>query len=179
VGGTKEIQVDVRVVVATNCDLRRLVEEGRFLEDLFYRLNQLPVSVPPLRERRGDISALVEGFLKRANERAGRSARISGKAMKALANYPWPGNVRELKSCIDRAVVLHERRQAIESAEILPGKPGVVDEADDADVRFHDLSKKQKRRRVLDAIDQYGSALKAAEHLGVSPQTVYNYLKTD
>jgi DNA-binding NtrC family response regulator len=102
-GGTRSIEVDVRVVAATNRDLQQLIAEGDFREDLFYRLNVVPISLPPLRQRTGDISLLVAHFLEKSN--AG-SKRISPQAMEALVRYPWPGNIRELENTIERIVIL-------------------------------------------------------------------------
>ena len=100
VGGTKTIKVDARVIAATNKDLSKAVEEGRFREDLYYRLNVVPFQLPTLRERKQDIILLAKHFV------AGRVKKISSKAEKLLESYRWPGNVRELRNCIDRAVVL-------------------------------------------------------------------------
>jgi transcriptional regulator with PAS, ATPase and Fis domain len=106
VGDTKTVQVDVRVVAASNCDLNKEVAEGRFREDLFWRLNVLPILLPPLRRREGDIELLVHEFLEVYSVKNGRPTRkIHPDAMKALVNYPWPGNVRELQNYIERAVV--------------------------------------------------------------------------
>jgi transcriptional regulator with PAS, ATPase and Fis domain len=107
VGGTDEIEVDVRVVAATNRPLDRLVQEGRFREDLFYRLNVIPIRVPPLRERREDIPLLANHFLERFGREMGKAlAKISVEAMECLMRYAWPGNVRELENVIERAVAL-------------------------------------------------------------------------
>jgi transcriptional regulator with GAF, ATPase, and Fis domain len=100
VGGHRPLQVDVRVIAATNKDLHKAVEEGRFREDLYYRLNVVTVKMPPLRERKEDILSLAETFI------AGRAKTISPQARRLLLAYGWPGNIRELKNCIDRAVVL-------------------------------------------------------------------------
>jgi two-component system response regulator AtoC len=108
-GATRDQEVDVRVVAATVRDLRREVEEGRFREDLFYRLNVLQLNVPPLRDRRDDIMLLVDHFIERNNRRLGTKIReLDPRARKLLLNYPWPGNVRELENTIERAVVLAE-----------------------------------------------------------------------
>ena len=97
----------MRVVAATVRDLRREVEENRFREDLYYRLNVLQINVPPLRDRRDDIMLLVEHFMERNNGRLGTKIReLDSQARKLLLNYPWPGNVRELENTIERAVVL-------------------------------------------------------------------------
>jgi len=106
-GGIQEIQVDVRIIAATNVDLRQLVREGRFREDLFYRLNVISIELPPLRQRKEDIPLLVEHFLKKyAEENARPLLRITPEALRPLLGYSWPGNVRELENVIERAVVL-------------------------------------------------------------------------
>jgi formate hydrogenlyase transcriptional activator len=106
-GGTKTIKVDVRLVAATHRDLAKLVAEGRFREDLYYRLNVFPVVLPPLRERRDDIPRLVRHFTQQFAWRMGRRIEsIPSAVMEALARYPWPGNVRELQNVIERAVIL-------------------------------------------------------------------------
>jgi two-component system, NtrC family, response regulator AtoC len=102
-GGTRSIEVDVRVVAATNQDLQQLIADGTFREDLFYRLNVVPVSLPPLRARAGDVPLLVAHFLEKFN--AG-TKRISPQALEALVKYPWPGNIRELENTIERIVIL-------------------------------------------------------------------------
>ncbi|MBW2240878.1 MAG: sigma-54-dependent Fis family transcriptional regulator [Deltaproteobacteria bacterium] len=107
VGGSQMIEVDVRILAATNRNLEREVQEGRFREDLYYRIHVVPLSLPPLRERREDIKLLGERFLKKARERDGRGpARISRDAQLALERHRWPGNVRELENVIERAVTL-------------------------------------------------------------------------
>jgi two-component system, NtrC family, response regulator PilR len=120
VGGTEEIETDVRIVAATNGPLEDLVRTRRFREDLFYRLNVIPVRMPPLRERREDIPLLAEHFLARYSEQMGKSvAQISGEAMQALVKYTWPGNVRELENVVERAVALETTPTVL--AERLPG----------------------------------------------------------
>ncbi len=102
-GGTRTIEVDVRAVAATNRDLQQMIADGDFREDLFYRLNVVPVTLPPLRQRAGDIPLLVAHFLEKLN--AGKKT-ISQEAMEALASYKWPGNIRELENTIERIVIL-------------------------------------------------------------------------
>jgi transcriptional regulator with GAF, ATPase, and Fis domain len=106
-GGTETIKVDVRILAATNADLRRLVQENKFREDLYYRLNVISIALPPLRERKEDIPPLLEHFLRKygqENEREG--LHFSPAALKMLMDYSWPGNVRELENAVERAVVL-------------------------------------------------------------------------
>jgi len=119
-GGIQEIQVDVRIIAATNIDLRQAVRDGRFREDLFYRLNVITIDLPPLRSRREDIPLLVNHFLEfYANENGLAPRRLTADALRALIDYEWPGNVRELENCIERGVVLSSG-PAIGS-ELLPG----------------------------------------------------------
>jgi DNA-binding NtrC family response regulator len=107
VGGGQPIAVDVRIIAATNRDLEARVQAGRFREDLYYRINVVPLEMPPLRERRGDVRPLAERFLGRAREAMGRGPqRLSREALAALERYAWPGNVRELENAIERAVTL-------------------------------------------------------------------------
>jgi two-component system response regulator PilR (NtrC family) len=107
VGGTNEIAIDVRVIAATNRDLDKQVAENTFREDLYYRLSVIPVSVPPLRQRREDVPLLVNHFLKKYVSAAGRNIiRVNPESLDALSGYEWPGNVRQLENTIERAVAL-------------------------------------------------------------------------
>ena len=107
VGGERPVRVDVRVIAATNCDLEAAVANGKFREDLFYRLNVFPIEVPPLRERKDDILMLVEYFVHRYANRAGKNIRsIDKKVLDLLQSYDWPGNIRELQNVIERSVIL-------------------------------------------------------------------------
>jgi DNA-binding NtrC family response regulator len=141
IGDTHTTKVDVRVVAATNSDLHKMVAEGTFREDLFYRLNIIPIHLPPLRERKEDIPLLVQHFLKKfavqdsprtansesrvsehrgAPDQASRALSISQQAMRCLMAYPWPGNVRQLENAIERAVALSGGRTQIETADLTP-----------------------------------------------------------
>jgi transcriptional regulator with GAF, ATPase, and Fis domain len=122
IGGTTPIKIDIRLVAATNANLREKVEEGTFRDDLFFRLNIIPIELPPLRERKGDLMLLASQFLKRFSEENGKEIRgFSPDAIEQLENYGFPGNVRELENLIERAVVLSQsdllQRQDLE----LPG----------------------------------------------------------
>ena len=141
IGDTHTIKVDVRVVAATNSDLQKMVAEGTFREDLYYRLNIIPIHLPPLRERKEDIPLLVQHFLKKfaaqdaarvphpelripdhrsAAELAPKTLSVSQQAMRCLMAYPWPGNVRQLENAIERAVALSGGRTQIETADLTP-----------------------------------------------------------
>src|SRR6266700_2939478 len=118
-GGIQELQVDVRIIAATNIDLRQMVREGRFREDLFYRLNVITVELPPLRQRKEDIPLLVEFFLRKYAEENNRpTQRVTPEALRPLMAYSWPGNVRELENVIERAVVLSSGPEI--SMDLLP-----------------------------------------------------------
>lgn len=116
-GGTKPIKVDVRIIAATNRDLERMVKEGKFREDLYWRLNVVPIFIPPLRERREDIPLLIQHFLNKFGKEYGRSLSVTKDALRTLMNYHWPGNVRELENTIERIVVLSEKA-VIEEADV-------------------------------------------------------------
>jgi DNA-binding NtrC family response regulator len=110
VGGTEEISVDVRIIAATNQDLKRKIEEGKFRKDLFYRLKVLSLVMPPLRKRKEDLPLLVSHFIKKYCQEMGRKTkRIAPEVMNAFESYPWPGNVRELENVIERVVAIEER----------------------------------------------------------------------
>jgi DNA-binding NtrC family response regulator len=118
-GGSAPIEVDVRVVAATHRDIEQEVSAGRFRSDLYYRIHVVPIALPPLRERREDVRLLVEDFLARASQEAGRGAmRVDPAALVALERYPWPGNVRELENAIERAVALSD--DDVVKLEVLP-----------------------------------------------------------
>ena len=122
-GSSETVRVDVRVVAATNCDLDRRIEEGRFREDLFYRLNVVPVEMPPLRRRRGDIPLLARHFVEKVCQ-AERLAvkRLTGKALELLHGYHWPGNVRQLENAIEMAVAMSGDRVVLDANDFrLPG----------------------------------------------------------
>lgn len=126
VGSNQPQTVDVRVLAATNRDLGQLMQQGKFREDLFYRLNVIPVTIPPLRERREDIPALAEHFLQRFGRKQGRSLRLTADTVERLLHYPWPGNVRELENTMERmAILAHNETLRPEDlpAHIATGRP--------------------------------------------------------
>lgn len=105
IGGTETIKVDVRIIAATNQNLKQLIKEGKFREDLFYRINVIPISIPPLRERREDIPPLIADFLTKFNREYFKELKVSNEAMEILVSYDWPGNVRELENIMERIII--------------------------------------------------------------------------
>ncbi len=184
VGGVRNITVEVRLVAATNRDLGALVQAGLFRQDLYYRLNVIPIAIPPLRERKDDIPLLVEHFLQRFNERLGRELQgVSEPAMAALQGHDWPGNIRELENLMERSVLLGDGVR-IELAD-LPGLGGgpSLPSSDDLDgmglkeyVRIHTAKLERERiQRVLDAEDN--NVTRAARRLGISRKSLQTKMK--
>jgi two-component system response regulator HydG len=179
VGGTKPIKVDVRLIAATNADLERDVETGKFRADLFYRLNVIPLRVPPLRERKDDIPLLVEHFLKIYCEGAGRQIKtLAPDAFEVLMRYDWPGNVRELENAVERAVILQEGR--VIQAEDLPEKlraRGHERSEDIVSVTNLTLDELEKEY-LLKVLEETGWHKKrAASILGINASTLYRKLQ--
>jgi DNA-binding NtrC family response regulator len=176
-GAERSQKVDVRVIAATNRDIKRLVEDGRFLEDLFYRLNVIPLVLPPLRERREDVPVLVEHFLHKHAHRSGRKIdEIREEALARLNAYDWPGNVRELENTIERAVVL-SHGPVIEARDIT--MPGVIGPAS-AGLPSQELRSNvewAERQSVQQALVRAGGVKKdAASLLGISQRALSYYL---
>ncbi|MEO0461316.1 MAG: sigma 54-interacting transcriptional regulator, partial [Myxococcota bacterium] len=183
VGETRDVKVDVRVVAATARDLQQMVSEKTFREDLYYRLNVVQVELPALRERRDDVPALVDHFIKKFGERLGiESMSLSREALKALIDFHWPGNVRELENTIERAMVLADGDRI--GLESLPDKMTSA-EPQPASLSFLDgeLSiKKATRaiereliRRSLEQTD--GNRTRAAELLEISHRALLYKIK--
>jgi DNA-binding NtrC family response regulator len=176
-GAERSQRVDVRVIAATNRDIKRLVEDGRFLEDLFYRLNVIPLVLPPLRERREDIPVLVEHFLRKHAHRSGRKIEeIREEALARLNAYDWPGNVRELENTIERAVVL-SGGPVIDARDITmpgvagPASAGLPSQELRANVEW------AERQSVQQALMRAGGVKKdAATLLGISQRALSYYL---
>ncbi len=125
IGGTRTLSVDVRVIAATNVNLQESVDRGLFRSDLFYRLNVVPVTLPPLRQRQGDVELLIEHFLSSSNSRNDREVRLSAESLDFLNSYDWPGNVRELQNLVERLVILSEsqlirRQDVVEQLRAVP-----------------------------------------------------------
>ena len=174
VGGRKPIQVDVRIICATNQDLDRLMSEARFREDLYYRLNEVAIRVPPLRERLGDAVLLASFFLRRFAAEYGRPVRgFSPATLVAIKDYSWPGNVRELENRVKRAVVMADA-PLLSPTDIGLSAPG--EEPQSLGIR---AARARAEREVLQlALAQAGSNLsKAAKLLGISRPTLYDLMQ--
>jgi two-component system response regulator AtoC len=178
VGSERTESVDVRVIAATNRDLRAMVAESRFQEDLFYRLSVIPIELPPLRERTEDIPLLVEHFLQKHAQRVGR--RIDGiepAALERLSAYRWPGNVRELENAVERAVVLAAGSVIDAPAISVAEPPGAAAAAGLPALRLHANVEWAEQESVRRALRQAGGVKKdAAEILGISQRALSYYL---
>jgi two-component system NtrC family response regulator len=178
VGSERTEKVDVRVISATNRDLRALVSEGRFQEDLYYRLSVIPIELPPLRDRREDIAPLVEHFVRKHTQRIGREVeRIEDAALTRLRAYAWPGNVRELENTIERAVVLAVG-PVIDEASISIVEPPAARETGGLPYeRLHDNVEWAERESIRRALERAGGVKKnAAAILGISQRALSHYL---
>jgi transcriptional regulator with GAF, ATPase, and Fis domain len=180
VGGNEVIKTDVRVIAATNKDLEKEIEAGRFRRDLFYRLNVYPVVLPPLRERTDDIEQLIAFFIERYQQRSGkRVLSISDRAIRLLKGYAWPGNVRELENCIERAVIVAAGRQITEHD--LPEairSHGIPDQATRLELSIP-LTMEEVERLIINQTLLYtnGDKAKAARLLRIGRKTLYRKLE--
>jgi len=178
VGDTKTMQVDVRIIAATNQDLEQLIQEGRFREDLYYRLNVITVDLPPLRERKGDIPLLVGHFLKKfSKENEKNFSRISDEFLRELEDYHWPGNVRELENVIERATIVAQND--VLTAQDLPTVFHQVPEANVTSGRpLKEMLGEPERELILNILRKcHWNRKKAAALLGVNRTTLYNKMK--
>ncbi len=181
VGDSKPISVDVRIISATNKDLRQLIAKGQFREDLYFRINVIPIHLPPLRDRVGDVPILAEAFFKRIKLKTDKSIKgISNEAMESLLRYDWPGNVRELKSAFEYAfVTCHESMIQPEHFT-----PNIIDASSNAfghkqiNLTAQDTKEEQIKNELIRTLKETGgNQAKAAEILGVSRVTIWNRMK--
>ena len=177
-GAERTQRVDVRVIAATNRDLRQLVAEGKFLEDLFYRLNVIPIEMPPLRERPEDIPLLVDHFVRRFAERTGKKIDgVDEKAMAELSGYGWPGNVRELENTIERAVVLSTGALLSSQSVWLMSATAAPATAAIPSLKLHQNLEWAERETMRRALAQARGVKKdAAELMGISQRALSHYL---
>lgn len=180
-GDTNSYPIDLRIISTSNCDVGSSIQQGRFREDLYYRLKVIDIDMPALRERREDIPILVQHFIQKFSKELKKAVSgVSGDALKILLNYPWPGNVRELENIIQRAITLS--RHEVISPEDLPAS--IIQKADEklfekaVEEKFTlDQLEKEYIRRVL--IETGGNKSKAAERLGLDRKTLYRKLQEE
>ncbi len=184
VGGNKAIYVDTRIIAATNENLEKAVESGRFRKDLFYRINVIRIHIPPLRERKEDIMLLVEYFLEKILEKQKKGKRVfSEEAVNALINYDWPGNIRELQNMVERAVAL-SKNEIINTDELpLPieqfaaaSREPVSDEKKKSFIVT--TLAEQEKSAIIEALNKYGgNQTKVSQVLGISTTTLWRKIK--
>lgn len=172
IGGSKEIHVDIRIISATHQDLESMIKEGRFRQDLYYRLNIIPIELPPLRQRKADILPLTERFVERFNGDNQKEVVVSKSAYSHLVEYSWPGNIRELENLMERLVAIN--RSGIIKDEDLPINirygnlaPG-IDKMRKGKTSLPDLLSEVEQQIIQDAYRTYGNSYKVAEALGIS-----------
>jgi TyrR family helix-turn-helix protein/PAS domain S-box-containing protein len=180
VGGLKPIKTDIRIIAATNKDLKKMVEENRFREDLYYRLNVVPIHIPPLRERKEDIIPLINHFLEEQNKKYDVIKRIDPTAMNYLIRYSWPGNVRELKNIIERLVIT-----ASDDVIKIEHLPSFIIEHTESNsginvkgiIKLRDAVKELEKQIIERAVAEYKTTRKIAQVLGVSQPTIVRKMK--
>ena len=173
IGGREEIPVDVRIVCATHQNLREMMQQGRFREDLYYRLSEIVIDIPPLRDRGGDATLLANAFLGKFTEQQGKGGmHFSEEAAEAIESHPWPGNVRELENAVRRAVIMAD------GSRIGPEDLGIGKAAGKVEpVNLRQVREEAERRAIVRALARSdGNLVKAAELLGVSRPTLYDLL---
>ena len=176
-GATQAATIDVRVLAATNGDLATRISQGSFREDLFYRLNVIQMTLPPLRDRREDIPALAEHFLTRAAAKLARTLRLSPAALERLLRYPWPGNVRELENAIERAAIL-ARTEAVEPDDLPPHVSAGLHLGPSPALPRQITLADAERAHILTTLERYGrNHSGAAEALGIGRTTLWRKLK--
>jgi DNA-binding NtrC family response regulator len=181
-GGVLEIQVDVRIIAATNVDLKQMAREGRFREDLYYRLNVITIDLPPMRQRREDIPLLADYFIRKFSEENDRGVRqIAPEALRALIEYSWPGNVRELENALERAVVLSSGPTV--TLDLLPdhivGRGAALQMLETrADASLFDIVEECERRIIGDMLEKCnGNQTDAAERFKIPLSTLNQKIK--
>jgi Nif-specific regulatory protein len=174
-GGRQPIQADVRIITATHQDLEKHVNEKRFREDLYYRLNVFPIYLPPLRERRTDILLLAEHFLEKFNKEHQKNIRrISTPAIDMIMQYHWPGNVRELQNCMERAILICEG-EAIKAHHLPPTLQTAESSDTQVKLTFNQAVEAVEKELIIETLKKTnGNRTKAAEELDLT-QRIINY----
>ncbi len=179
IGGIKPVKLDIRVIAATNQNLEELVEKKKFREDLYYRLNVIPIHIPPLRERKDDILLLTNKFLSEYNEKYNKQLYLDNKAIDILKKSNWLGNVRELKNAIEMLVILCNGDNV--DIEILKSrvsyKEDIEEQLQDNTLNFKNIMERVEKNIIKEALEKYGSTYKAAENLGINQSSVYRKAK--
>ncbi|WP_371379394.1 sigma-54 interaction domain-containing protein [Sporomusa aerivorans] len=174
IGGRKSIKLDVRVIATSNQDMYELIKQGRFRKDLFYRLNIIPISLPPLRERKEDIPLLAHYFLNRFNIKYGMEKQLDNSAIKAMMKYDWPGNIRELENAIERIVVSSEDETITQNDLPYSNRANVLVKGNfGRSITLREALDTFEREFIQNALEHCGSTYKAAKVLGVSQPTVF------
>jgi two-component system NtrC family response regulator len=177
-GGREEIEIDTRIIAATNTDLQRAIKEGKFREDLYYRISVINIVLPPLRERGDDILLLANSFLNRVNYANKKNIKgFSQEAINLLESYEWPGNVRELENKIQRAVIMADE-QVIKPQDLLLGMPEMdVPQQDKSSLTLKDVREKAEFEIIQDTLIRNAwNITKTAEELGVSRPTLHDMI---
>ena len=187
IGSSKTIKTNVRIIAATNRNLNKMVEENTFREDLYYRLNVIPIKIPPLRERPEDIEALSEHFLREYNRKYGRNITLSNDVMKKFKKYPWPGNIRELRNEIERYVITEGKLRFDMETDSLPEKKNNTPEISDdgRNVVFKgyigplkDVMSRYEMEYIKSVIKECGGVMtEAAKRLGIHRSALYKKLE--
>ena len=177
VGGVESIPIDVRIVSATNKSLRELVKQGKFREDLFYRLNVVPVIMPPLRDRPEDLLPLIHSNLMKCNERLNENKTISPDALALLFKYPWPGNIRELQNIIERLTITTNGNVITEdSLPLFLKQEAMINANANVNLSLAEAMEKAEKSILEKALADYGSTRAMAKALQVSQPTIVRKL---
>lgn len=179
VGGRTPVKLDVRIIAATNCDLKDLVKQGKFREDLFYRLNVFPIFIPPLRLRLEDVEVLAEHFLDIYNADYGKQIRIERSGIEVLKRYGWPGNIRELQNVVERLVIVSNPNAIISSEQAgnLLNIDPYISELANREIGLREIVENVEKRTIEKTLTQYGSTRRAAKILGIDHSTIVKKAK--
>ena len=172
VGSNKQIPVDIRLICATNCDLMQMVNEGKFREDLLYRINTIMIEVPPLRDRVDDIPILANYFLKVNCERYGKgNMKLNTHTLEKLSNHEWPGNVRELQHAVEKAVILSD-------TQVLKPSDFIFNSSENRLVHNEMTLEGMEKKMIADSMRKHSNNISiVAQKLGITRQTLYNKMQ--